>query len=366
MASFRLRNDRFNIYGNNGSPYSCKIRSYFRYKRISFNWHQGINWSASKFEKIKPKVIPVIEYPNNGILMNESTKIIQKFESEYTNRSVFISPSPSSLQFLCNFLEDFADEWVTKLMFGMRWNRKLDQDSSSLFLMLNATSMSVSAPKMATYAKKRQVERTDLVGCSNDEFMHYCLHQILSILQNHFKKGNVFLFGTRPSNADFAIYGQIKQFVVDPTSDRIVRAEYPYILAWIAIMDDLSGVNIENDNGWITLDNIMNNKQNNVIRELLKVCGDIYLPFLKANYDAFMKKEKRFSVRLLMENKYKNIRTFINHKQPTFKWQVRCYKTLQKQLEETLQVATDTYKLIAILKDANCYDLLMDNMQSKL
>eukprot|EP01083_Nonionella_stella_P245448 853113_1 len=103
---------------------------------------------------------------------------------------------------------------------------------------------------MANYIKKRQVERTDLVGCSNDILIHNCCHQILNILQNHFKKGNTFLFGNRPSNADFAMYGQIKQFTVDPTSDKILRTQYVYVYAWITIMDDLSGINIKYNKGW--------------------------------------------------------------------------------------------------------------------
>ena len=30
----------FEIYGANGSPYSCKMRSYMRYKQIPFLWEK--------------------------------------------------------------------------------------------------------------------------------------------------------------------------------------------------------------------------------------------------------------------------------------------------------------------------------------
>ena len=75
------------------------------------------------------------------------------------------------------------------------------------------------------------------------------------------------------------------------------------------MMDDLSSVKNDDKQEFKISDTVM---------KLLKICGNIYMPFLKANSDAFKKKQDMFNVDLVINGKV------FNHKQKPFKWQVRC------------------------------------------
>ena len=50
--------------------------------------------------------------------MNDSTPLIRRLEDEFIGRGA--RPSDPALAWLCDLLEDWADEWVTKAMFHYR------------------------------------------------------------------------------------------------------------------------------------------------------------------------------------------------------------------------------------------------------
>lgn len=361
---------RYKLYGANGSPYSCKIRSYLRFKRIPFDWvppsfAMGV-W-PKKFSHIKPKVIPVLEFPDE-FSMNESTAIIKKIEESTPNRSVFIQNN-CYLQFISNIIEDFADEWVTKLMFGVRWNREIDQNFSSTFITYNipySKNLSQSRKFFCQNAVKRQVDRRGLVGCSDDDMIHSSLNEICSIMEKHLTN-NYFLFGNRPTNGDFALYGQLGQFRVDCTSDSILREKYPLLFCWLYKMDDLSGIDIGNDDAMSFKFELCD-----AVLELLKICGNVYLPFLQANSNAIMNNKKEFNVNVKINEK-----EWI-HKQNTFKWQARCLKALKKEFETIMSKNESSNEnqgngkvfgkddLVKVLKNTNCWYYLNENVKSKL
>jgi glutathione S-transferase len=67
-------------------------------------------------------------------------------------------------------------------------------------------------------------------------------------MDNHLSVSK-FLFGDKPSSADFAIYGQLTQLVgFDPTSRKIACETSLRLVAWVDIMADLSGHDVENSN----------------------------------------------------------------------------------------------------------------------
>lgn len=164
-----------------------------RYKRIPFIWNTGgfgfddktkqRGW-PSKYAHIRPKVIPVVEFPN-GFPMNESTKIIQKIESE-TSYKRSVIPKNRCIAFIADLLEDFADEWMTKIMFAMRWNREVDEKFGSIFITDSVpTKFRLS---IAGHLAKRQVERIALVGCQvGDIHNRYCIYtnNRCDIILNH-------------------------------------------------------------------------------------------------------------------------------------------------------------------------------------
>jgi len=107
----------YTIHGALGSPYSMKMRALFRYRRITHVWNHGGNVQQLAAEKVKAPVIPVIEYPD-GSFQNDSTPVLYNLEKRHPERGVV--PQDPAQAFIGHLLEDFADEWLTKAMFGYR------------------------------------------------------------------------------------------------------------------------------------------------------------------------------------------------------------------------------------------------------
>ncbi len=147
-----------------------------------------------------------------------------------------------------------------------------------------------------------------------------------------------FLFGTRPSLADFGWLGQLSQLAVDPTPDDLMRETAPWLFRWLMNLDDASGI----DGDWRDPTEPLPP----AITGLLKIAGNTYIPFLLANAAAFEKKEPTFSVRLLGQT----------YTQGTFRYQQRCLWDLRERYKALDAAARD--RIDPILKDTGCLEPL--------
>ena len=135
------------LIGGVGSPYTRKMVSYLRYKRIPYTiiWGDpGAYLDKAGIEKPKPGLLPTfIMNSESGDLeaVTDSTPIIRMLEEEVPERSSI--PTDPALAFLNYLLEDFADEWGTKYMFHYRWHFSADADNAGTLLPLG---MDVSMP----------------------------------------------------------------------------------------------------------------------------------------------------------------------------------------------------------------------------
>jgi hypothetical protein len=91
-----------------------------------------------------------------------------------------------------------------------------------------------------------------------------------------------FLIGDRPGTADFAAYGQLSQLArFDPTPAAVTLELAPRVYAWVDLVDELSGLEVEHD-GWIGRDRVAER-----LGPLIAEIGRVYAPFLIANARAF-------------------------------------------------------------------------------
>jgi glutathione S-transferase len=263
------------IYGALGSPYSMKMRAVLRYRRLPLFWVHGTGAMAATQGKVKAQVIPVIEYPD-GRFANDSTPLIHDLEARHPERRI-VPPDPAQA-FLAQLIEDFADEWLTKAMFGYRWLREVDQVQMSRWLAFDAMKGGgvTASQAAAEHFRARQVGRMGLVGCTEANFplIEASTRAVLAALEAHVTDRHC-LFGTRPSLAEFGLYGQISQLGVDPTPEAMLRRDYPYTLRWLLHLDDMSGI----DGDWDAPDAPLAP----VVMTLLGIIGDVYFPFLLAN-----------------------------------------------------------------------------------
>lgn len=297
----------YTLYGALASPYSMKIRSLLRYRRIPFIWKDGAA-SREALKQVRAPVIPVLEYPD-GTFANDSTPLVYDLEQKHKGRSV-IPPDPA-IAFVAHLLEDFADEWMTKPMFGYRWLEEVDQVQMSRWLAfdnLHGGGLETSQ-KFAAEFRERQVGRMPIVGCTPENFplIEASARAVLAALERHVTDG-LFLFGSRPSLAEFGLYGQVSQLATDPTPQAMMRADFPYTYRWCSHMEDLSGV----EGDW-------NEVPSEAALELLRVSGQVYAPFLAANVAALEAGAEQVEMEAMGHP----------YRQAPFKYQAKCLADLR-------------------------------------
>jgi hypothetical protein len=223
-----------------------------------------------------------------------------------------IVPDDPADAFLAYLLEDMADEWGTKFMFHYRWFAARDQVQMSRWLAFDRMRGLDRILRHAEAFRDRQVGRMALVGCTpeNAPLIEQTLGQVLQIFEDQVTEcwG---LFGTRPSMAEFAWFGQFSQLIVDPTPNDVLRATAPFTVRWIMQMDDLSGLEGE----WTP------EARAPAVERLLAFAGEVYLPFLVANARAVEAGEETFEVSLLGKP----------WRQGAFKYQAKCLAELRRR-----------------------------------
>ena len=302
----------YTIHGGLGSPYSMKMRAILRYRRLPHIWKQVDMSDRSLFANVKAPVIPVIQFPD-GSWHNDSTPMIFLLEKLHRERSIL--PDDPGQAFLATLLEDMADEWGTKAMFHYRWFRERDQKQMSEWLIFDRLMGRgrKAILDMASAIRARQVGRMALVGCTqqNAPIIEASAKQIMALFETHVTE-EPYLFGTRPSLADFGWMGQLSQLATDPTPNDLMREIAPFTFRWLMNLDDASGV----EGSW--RDPAVSRPA--TIVGLLKIAGEVYFPFLLANARAFERGEPTFSVELMGQT----------YTQGAFRYQQRCLWDLRE------------------------------------
>lgn len=276
------------LIGNVGSPYTRKMLSLLRYRRVP---HE-ITWGdpAAVLETLgidKPK----IAFMPTFVLNNEkgepeavcdSTPIIRRLETLEPQRSVI--PTDAAVAFINFLLEDYADEWCTKFMFHYRWHFQSDANNAGtqLPLSMGVTLDDEHLQQFKTYFSERQIGRLSYVG-SNEvtaPIIDASYRRLLALLENHFKE-LPFLLGHKPSSCDFALFGQLSQLIGFDPSPRAVAYELsPRSVAWVSIVEDQSGLDTRQLD-WSSIEELPSSFKN-----ILKEVGRTYVPALLANSKA--------------------------------------------------------------------------------
>ena len=117
----------YRIFGSELSPYSVKVRSYFRYKGLPHEWLLRSPANQPEFQKYaKLPLVPLVVTPDEeGV--QDSTPIIERFEKA----SPSLQPDDPTLAFLSALLEEYGDEWGNKWMFHYRWRYQPDAWSTA-------------------------------------------------------------------------------------------------------------------------------------------------------------------------------------------------------------------------------------------
>jgi glutathione S-transferase len=226
--------DGYRIIGAEMSPYSVKVRSYFRYKGIPFQWIPRNAASQAEFEKhAKMPIIPLVVTPD-GAGIQDSTPIIDRIEKLHPEPS--IHPAELVTNFISTLIEEFGDEWGNKWMFHYRWAREIDQRCSAgrIARMRAPKASEEEHAALAGQVRIRMVERVWYVG-SNEltaSQIEIGFQDMLALLEDHLST-RPYLFGGRPAFGDFGLWGQLYELWTDPTAGALIEGNAPHVLDWI-------------------------------------------------------------------------------------------------------------------------------------
>jgi glutathione S-transferase len=271
------------ILGAPGSPYSRKLRAVLRFRRIPHLWIQRGSRDEGEVPEIPVQLMPVLVFPGPEGRYDQaaidSTPLIRRLEREHTGRTVI--PHDPVLAFLDALLEDYAYEWLTKCMFHYRWAFGADVEFASRVLPRwgGIDKSDAEIASLAKFFSERQIGRLGVVGsnATTAPVIESSYRRLLQRLDARLAE-SVFVFGRRPAASDFGLFGQLTQLVqFDPTPMAIARAEAPRIVAWLDLVEDLSGLG-ERDEDWMPRDPFPE-----TLRALFGEVGRVYAPFLLAN-----------------------------------------------------------------------------------
>jgi len=280
----------YRIWGAEISPYSVKVRSYFRYKGIPHEWIVRSGESqAESMKYAKLPLIPIVATPEDeGI--QDSTPIIEKLEARFPEPSVH--PDDPAVAFLSALVEEFGDEWGNKWMFHYRWAREADQDSAAERIVKNMMpgAQGEQLAGMVAGIKARMVDRVWFVG-SNERtapLIEASFHEAVDQLEAHLEARD-FLFGARPAFGDFGLWGQIYNAWTDPTCGAILDDRCPRVVAWCErMLEPKAGGDFER---WETLAPTLE-------PFLARNVGRLFLPWSDANAKAIESGSEEFRVDL--------------------------------------------------------------------
>ena len=336
------------LYGQYGSPYTRKMLSLLRYRRIPYQLLQGGPGEAPR-DLPRPKVnlLPTFYLTNEAGELEavvDSTPLIRRLDLAIAPRSVI--PEDPAVRFIDYLLEDYADEWLTKAMFHYRWAYKADSDKACTILpMQGAPSLpEQNREQVQQIFRERQVSRLHVVG-SNETTGEVIENSYRSFLQafESLLHRRPFLLGDRPAAADFAIYGQLSQLACfDPTPMQETIETAPRVCAWANYMEDLSGLEID-EPAWSERAVLLN-----TLKPLLTEVGRGYVPVMLANAQA-------------LANGDQSVQTTVQGKpwqQNPFPYQGHCLKWVREQY--TALAERDRQWVSALLSGTGCEALLQD------
>jgi glutathione S-transferase len=282
--------DGYRIFGAEMSPYSVKIRSYFRYKAIPHQWILRNAGSQAEYEKhAKMPIIPLVVTPE-GAGIQDSTPIIDQMEKLYPEPS--INPDEPVARFISALIEEFGDEWGNKWMFHYRWTRDVDQICSAgrIARMRGPAASEPEHVKFAGQIRARMADRLWFVGSSAETApqIEAGFLDMLEMLNSHLESRR-YLFGGRPAFGDFGLWGQFYELWTDPTAGALIEGGAPHVLDWVhRMLWPRAEGKFET---WSTL-------QPTLMPILTRQVGQLFMPWTSANEKALAEKQDEFSVTL--------------------------------------------------------------------
>ncbi len=218
----------FRVYGMSQSFFTRKLEGYLSYKGIPYRLRRCAGAVPEARAAGWPGGVPVVRTPE-GAWCWDTTEVIEHLETRHPEPSV-LPPDPVQL-FLCYALEDAFDEWLYRAAVGSRWHFEENHRVGGFEL---ARDLSFEAPVTADQAAQlvrahvtATCEPFGVTAANVGAWIDEVLRPWQRALEAHLA-ASPYLFGGRPSLADFALFGGCAAHLAnDPLCRRWLDADAP-------------------------------------------------------------------------------------------------------------------------------------------
>lgn len=333
--------NRYRLLGGPGSPFSLKMRAALRYRRIPHNWivPQGYLSESAELKAAAKGMIPVMQIPE-GDYWADSTPMILALESRHPGARSLLPDNPGD-RFIALLIEDFADEWLVLPFFDYRWDAEIDQAFCSRRQMagwLGDMPLAEFDEAVARF-RARQTGVLSRLGDRevNRPLLRSTYPEVLQAVEAQLEVSRYFL-GGRPSVGDIGLYAQLFQCSIDPTASAIMRRDAVRTFQWVHDLDDASGI----EGAWRDPHLPLGPG----VERLLKLIGEVYLPYLVENARSVVAGAPSLSTEL-------RGMPFVARTSP---YRARCLGMLKIALADAL--ASGAEDLEPLLRRFNCWAFL--------
>lgn len=278
----------YRLFGAETSAFSVKLRSYMRYKGLEHEW---LVRTAESEETLKEAArfatLPVL-VTSGGFAVHDTTPTIEALEADSPEPETM--PEDASCAYLAAVMEDYADLWLSKVVMHYRWGRKKDQKQAAIRALdeYYLDDQPENKKELIQTSIDRMTDMFPSLGLNKEmgSVVEKSFKRFVKLLNAHLEK-HLYIFGGRPSIADFGLSAQLSQLLKDPTPAKIIEKEGPFVKAWCEFMDH------PKPNGpFETLDNV----KETLAPIFKKEIGVTFLPWAAANLEASLSRQENVEV----------------------------------------------------------------------
>lgn len=324
------------------SYFSGKLEAYLRYKEIPYN-RKMVNVKTlvnEVYANTRMMKMPVIRL-NDGTWLKDTTPMLEWFEQQKPEYSIF--PQDPATHFIAMLIEDYADEWCWRSALYWRWcfpesrallGRRIGEEILGDWpLPSKLTGWYIAERQIRTYLKG------DGLTKETEPFIKKHYTDMLASMQA-ILSDSPYLLGDKPSIADFGLFGPMfRHFGLDPAPAKVMIEQAPAVYEWLARLWNEKGSRIDK---CATFNDFSHPGWQYFMNELVNV----YLPFLKANAQAWEHKQKRFDL-ITPEVTYPQLKTL--------HYRVYCLEMLQQRFNALK--AQDKKSVENIFSTSGTFDL---------
>ena len=268
------------LHGLKLSYFTGKLEAYLRARGIAFTF---VEMDLADFRRCAQATgvaqMPQLRLPD-GTWLTDTSAIIARMED--MDPGPGFRPCTATGAFLSRLLEDAFDEWLWRPALYYRW--AFAEDSRLMGRQIARTLMrDVPGPLwlrtlVITARQTREYLRGDGVTRRNGPALERQYRTVLELLEPALAR-RPFLFGDRPCEADFGLFGPMfRHFSSDPTPAAILRDRAPNVLGWTARLWAATPATLEDSAP-------VGDPPDDLDPLLTCISGD-YLPYLEANLQA--------------------------------------------------------------------------------